>query len=63
MWKILTLAVALPSVAVTYVYAFMNEHEDHEARVLNGRDPFIPYDHLRRRTKVYIYITMIHIYR
>jgi len=52
MWKIVSLIVALPAVAVTYINATMKAKEEHELLKTEGRPKFIPYPHLRRRTKV-----------
>ncbi|KAM9095097.1 cytochrome c oxidase subunit 6A1, mitochondrial [Sarcophilus harrisii] len=44
-WKSLTLFVALPGVAVSMLHAYLKSLEHHE------RPSFVPYPHLRIRTK------------
>lgn len=50
LWKQLSLFGALPCVVVMSVYNFM--HMAQEAEHPHERPEFIPYDHLRLRTKV-----------
>jgi len=47
LWKILSFTVAIPGVALCYVNAMQKEAEDHH----HARPEFVPYSHLRRRTK------------
>jgi cytochrome c oxidase subunit 6a len=49
MWKWMSLLVAMPGVAICYLNMYLKEAE-HKAHY--ERPEFIPYDHLRRRTKV-----------
>ncbi|KAI0223050.1 Cytochrome c oxidase subunit 6A1, mitochondrial [Lamellibrachia satsuma] len=51
MWRILSFTVAVPGVIVTYINASMTHKEEHERLKDEGRPKFIPYTHLRRRTK------------
>ncbi|XP_040206075.1 cytochrome c oxidase subunit 6A, mitochondrial [Rana temporaria] len=46
-WKILTYVVALPGVAVCMLNVFLKHQQHHE----DERQEFVPYDHLRFRTK------------
>jgi len=48
LWKILSFAVALPGVAACYINAQLMEKEEREHHV---RPEFVPYSHLRMRTK------------
>jgi len=48
LWKILSFTVAVPGVLVCWLNARLTEQEEHES---HERPDFIPYDHLRRRTK------------
>ncbi|CAN0393807.1 cytochrome c oxidase subunit 6A1, mitochondrial-like [Lethenteron reissneri] len=45
MWKILTFTVALPGVAVCMLNSYLSSQHEHE------RAEFVPYEHLRLRTK------------
>jgi len=48
LWKILSFSVAIPGVLLCYANARTKEAEHHQHHV---RPEFLPYDHLRRRTK------------
>jgi len=48
LWKILSFTVAIPGVLICYMNARTKEKEHHEHY---ERPEFVPYDHLRRRTK------------
>ncbi|XP_064619733.1 cytochrome c oxidase subunit 6A2, mitochondrial-like [Lineus longissimus] len=48
MWKIMSFVIALPGVAVCYLNMYVKEKE-HLAH--HERPEFVPYEHLRRRTK------------
>jgi len=48
LWKLLSLFVAIPGVGVCYVNAQLKEKEEHEHHV---RPEFVPYSHLRLRSK------------
>ena len=47
MWRILSFVVALPAVGVCMVNAYLKHQEEH-----HEPPPFVPYEHLRIRTKV-----------
>jgi len=47
LWKMLSLLVAVPGVGVCWVNAQMKEKEEHE----HPRPEFVPYAHLRLRSK------------
>lgn len=51
MWKMISLFVAIPGVALATWNGFSKEAEHHRHIEEHGRDPFIPYPHLRIRTK------------
>jgi len=48
LWKILSFTVAVPGVLLCYVNAMAKEKEHYEHHT---RPDFVPYEHLRRRTK------------
>jgi cytochrome c oxidase subunit 6a len=47
-WKLLTFVVALPGVAICWINAEIKEKEEHG----HARPEFVPYAHLRLRSKV-----------
>jgi cytochrome c oxidase subunit 6a len=48
LWKLLSFFVAIPGVAVCYINAQLKEKEEHEHHT---RPEFVPYSHLRLRSK------------
>ncbi|XP_070573394.1 cytochrome c oxidase subunit 6A, mitochondrial-like [Ptychodera flava] len=51
-WKMLSFLIAVPGVAVCMVNAYLKETE-HMEHLKEHRPEFIPYSHLRLRTKPY----------
>ena len=51
LWKRISLFVALPMVGLVAYNSYKKEEEHHHHVEEHGRDPFIPYSHLRIRSK------------
>jgi len=48
LWKLLSVFVAVPGVGVCWINSYLKEKEEHEH---HKRPEFVPYSHLRTRTK------------
>lgn len=50
LWKRISLFVGLPAIGLAMLNCYLNHQAHHDEE----RPEFIPYDHMRIRTKVYI---------